>query len=206
MPSGVLVLASASPRRAELLRAAGIPFDVIPADVDERQHDGEEPDTYVCRLATEKAASCRHRASRPPRPGRRHDGGRGRGSARQARATRTNAVSMLGRLSGRSHQVLTGVCLIDAGGGAETALATTTVEFRPLTPAEIAAYVASGEPMDKAGAYAIQGLRGAVRHPHRRRVRQRRRAAGGTHSGDVQGSRNSGILTRVRGAKVLTYE
>ena len=64
MPSSVLVLASASPRRAELLRAAGIPFDVIPADVDERQHDGEEPDTYVCRLATEKAALFRDSAAR----------------------------------------------------------------------------------------------------------------------------------------------
>jgi septum formation protein len=67
---------------------------------------------------------------------------------------------MLGRLSGRSHQVLTGVCVINAGSRADTAFATTTVEFRPLAPAEIEAYVATGEPMDKAGAYAIQGRAG----------------------------------------------
>jgi septum formation protein len=159
VPSGVLVLASASPRRAELLRTAGIPFDVIPADVDERQHEGEEPDTYVCRLASEKAA--RVAIAHPGRPVLGADttvvvDGEVLGKPRDP----DDAVSMLGRLSGRSHLVLTGVCLIDAGGGAETALATTTVEFRPLTPAEIAGYVASGEPMDKAGAYAIQGLAG----------------------------------------------
>jgi septum formation protein len=160
VPNDVLVLASASPRRAELLRAAGIPFEAMPADVDERQHEGEEPDTYVCRLATEKAA--RVAVTHPGRPVLGADttvvvDGEVLGKPHDA----AEAASMLGRLSGRSHQVLTGVCLIDAGGGAETALATTTVEFRPLTPAEIDSYVASGEPMDKAGAYAIQGLAGA---------------------------------------------
>ena len=160
MPTDVLVLASASPRRAELLKAAGIAFEAMPADVDERQHEGEEPDTYVCRLANEKAA--RVAITHPGRVVLGADttvvvDGEVLGKPQDAAV----AASMLGRLSGRSHLVLTGVCLIDAGGGAETALATTTVEFRPLTPAEIDNYVASGEPMDKAGAYAIQGLAGA---------------------------------------------
>jgi septum formation protein len=71
------------------------------------------------------------------------------------------AAAMLGRLSGRSHRVLTGVCLISPEGRTETAVETTTVEFRALSRAEIDRYVASGEPMDKAGAYAIQGGAGA---------------------------------------------
>jgi septum formation protein len=159
VPPALLVLASASPRRSELLRAAGIRFDVVPADVDERQLEGEDADGYVRRLATEKAS--RVAITHPGRPILGADttvvvDGELLGKPRDT----AEAVSMLGRLSGRSHQVLTGVCLIDAGGGSETALATTTVEFRPLTPAEIDGYVASGEPMDKAGAYAIQGEAG----------------------------------------------
>ena len=154
-PSGALLLASASPRRAELLRAAGIRFEAVPADVDERLLEGEDADAYVRRLATDKAT--RIAITHPGRPVLGADtavvvDGEVLGKPRDA----AEAASMLGRLSGRSHQVLTGVCLIDAGGGSETAFATTTVEFRPLTPAEIDDYVASGEPMDKAGAYAIQ--------------------------------------------------
>jgi septum formation protein len=156
MTSPVLVLASASPRRAELLRAAGIRFEVVAADVDERQHSGEEAEAYVRRLATAKAThvAAAHR-------GRTVLGadttvvvdGEVLGKPHDA----AEAVSMLGRLSGRSHQVLTGVCLIGPDGRTDTAVASTTVEFRPLTAAEIETYVASGEPMDKAGAYAIQG-------------------------------------------------
>ena len=151
-----LVLASASPRRAELLQAAGIPFDVVPADVDEQQHAGEDAGTYVQRLAAAKAA---HVAG--THPGRAVLGadttvvvdGDVLGKPRDA----AEAVAMLKRLSGRSHLVLTGVCLIGADGRTETSIASTTVEFRPVTAAEIERYVASGEPMDKAGAYAIQG-------------------------------------------------
>jgi septum formation protein len=151
-----LVLASASPRRAELLRAAGIPFDVVPADVDERQHAEEDAAAYVQRLAAAKAA---HVAT--THPGRAVLGadttvvvdGEVIGKPRDA----AEAVAMLERLSGRSHLVLTGVCLIGADGRRETSVASTTVEFRPVTRAEIERYVASGEPMDKAGAYAIQG-------------------------------------------------
>lgn len=155
-PSVPLLLASASPRRAELLRAAGIPFDVFPADVDERQHAGEDASTYVQRLAAAKAA---HVAN--THPGRTVLGadttvvvdGDVLGKPRDA----AEAVAMLERLSGRSHLVLTGVCLIGPDGRTQRAVAVTTVDFRPLTAAEIEQYVASGEPMDKAGGYAIQG-------------------------------------------------
>jgi septum formation protein len=156
VPSDVIVLASASPRRAQLLREAGIPFEVVAADVDEGQHAGEAADTYVRRLAAAKAA--RVAAAHPRRAVLGADttvvvDGEVLGKPRDA----AEAASMLRRLSGRSHEVLTGVCLIGRDGQAETAVASTTVEFRPLTPQEIEAYVASGEPMDKAGAYAIQG-------------------------------------------------
>ena len=156
MPDETLVLASASPRRAELLRAAGIRFEVVAAEVDERQHDGEDAESYVRRLAEAKAASVA--ALHPGRPVLGADttvvaGGVVLGKPRDA----ADAAAMLAQLSGRSHRVLTGVCLIGADGRRGTAVATTTVEFRRLTDAEIDEYVASGEPMDKAGAYAIQG-------------------------------------------------
>ena len=150
------MLASASPRRAELLRAAGIPFEVAVADVDESQHPGEDAEAYVRRVAAAKAA--RVAASHPGRPVLGADttvvlDGEVLGKPLDA----AEAVAMLGRLSGRSHRVLTGVCLIGADGRAETSVACTTVEFRAVTASEIERYVASGEPMDKAGAYAIQG-------------------------------------------------
>lgn len=151
-----LVLASASPRRAELLRQAGIPFEVVPADVDEDLHPGEDAEAYVRRVAAAKAA---HVAA--SHPGR---------SVLGADTTvvldeevlgkpgdAAEALSMLGRLSGRSHRVLTGLCLITPGRPPQTAVSATTVEFLTLDTAQISAYVATGEPMDKAGAYAIQG-------------------------------------------------
>jgi septum formation protein len=156
MPPLPLLLASASPRRAELLRAAGIRFEVAPADVDERQRDGEDAEAYVRRLAAAKAS--RVAAAHPGRAVLGADttvvvSGEVLGKPRDAE----EAAAMLGRLSGRSHRVLTGVCLISPDGRVDVAVATTTVEFRALSPADIDAYVASGEPMDKAGAYAIQG-------------------------------------------------
>jgi septum formation protein len=154
----ILLLASASPRRAELLRAAGFGFDVAPAHVDERVHDGETPDAYVCRVAEDKArAIYRQHPDRLVlaadttvvvdhhilgKPEDEHD-----------------ARRMLRLLSGRAHEVITGVTIAGPGDhGLETRVASTTVEFMPLSAAEIDWYVASGEPMDKAGAYAIQGL------------------------------------------------
>jgi septum formation protein len=150
-----LILASASPRRAELLRTAGIRFEVVPADVDETQLVGEDAEAYVRRLAVDKAA--RVAGLRPGRVVLAADTavvleGKVLGKPRDA----ADAIDMLSRLSGRSHHVLTGVCLIDGDGQAETAVAATLVEFRRLSEAEIDQYVASGEPMDKAGAYGIQ--------------------------------------------------
>ena len=151
-----LVLASASPRRAALLREAGIVFEIDAADVDETPLPHEAPIDYVKRLAEAKAMAVAAR-----RPGRLVLGadttvvlddevlGKPRDPG--------EAAEMLRRLSGRSHRVLTGICLVGVEGRAETSVASTTVEFLPLDANQIAEYVATGEPMDKAGAYAIQG-------------------------------------------------
>ncbi len=147
-----LILASASPRRRELLGHLGLPFEVQPADVDETLRPGEAPATAVRRLATAKAAMLAV-------PGAwvvgadtlvTADGGPlGKPSdAEEARA-------MLLRLRNRPHQVLTGVAVI--GGGKTLVSHTQTgVAMRGYTPEEIDAYIASGDPFDKAGAYAIQ--------------------------------------------------
>jgi septum formation protein len=151
-----LVLASGSARRADLLRAAGIPFEAVAADVDESHQAGEPADRYVRRLAEAKAE--RVATSRPGRLVLGADttvvvDGDVLGKPDDA----DDAARMLRRLSGRSHLVITGVCLIGPAGNRRTEAAVTTVEFRPLSSEEIADYVRSGEPMDKAGAYAIQG-------------------------------------------------
>jgi septum formation protein len=154
-----LVLASASPRRAELLRGAGFVFDVIVADVDESVRAGETPRDYVMRLAEAKASAVVARAAGRPVLGADTvvviDG-----AILGKPAGDEDAKRMLRLLSGKSHQVLTGVCLLGgrADRPARTEVATTTVEFAPLTAAEIDWYVGSGEPADKAGAYAVQGL------------------------------------------------
>jgi septum formation protein len=152
-----IVLGSASPRRAELLRAAGIEFDVIHADVDETVHPGELPDVYVRRVADAKACAVAARER-----------------ARLVLAADTTVVidgAMLGKpvnaddarrmlclLSGRTHEVLTAVAVLGAGmSGPLVEVEHTEVEFAPLTEFEIDWYVATGEPRDKAGAYAIQG-------------------------------------------------
>ena len=150
-----LVLASASPRRAELLRGAGFRFEIITADVDESVRAGESPGRYVGRLAESKARAVAARA-----------GGRAVlgadtvvvcGDAILGKpADVADAKRMLRMLSGRTHQVMTGVCLLAAHRS--EGVATTSVEFAQLTSAEIDWYAASGEPSDKAGAYAIQGL------------------------------------------------
>ena len=147
-----LLLASASPRRAELLNAAGYEFDVQPANVDESVHAREAPEDYVTRVAEAKASAVAPRAD-------------GRvvlaadtavvvdGTILGKPADQADAARMLRLLSGRRHDVLTAVALPGI-----TAVDRTTVEFAPLTDTQIEWYVASGEPLDKAGAYAIQGL------------------------------------------------
>ena len=165
----VLILASASPRRVEILRAAGVEFRVRPAHVDESLRPGEKAAAYVRRLARSKAeAVCR--------PGEIVLGAdtvvaAGKHILGKPSSAR-DAARMLRMLSGRAHEVITGVCLLvpgkagvggirPRGGNAMWSLCEivrTRVWFRKLTRAEINEYVSSGEPLDKAGAYAIQGL------------------------------------------------
>jgi septum formation protein len=163
----MIVLASASPRRRELLARAGWRYRVQAAAVDETPHQRELPAAYVLRLARAKV-----RAVAPARP---ETGGVILGADTTVALGRailgkpessSEAAAMLRRLSGRRHEVLTGVCLREARTGRETVgVAVTRVWFAPLAGRRIAAYVATGEPRDKAGAYAIQG--GAARFVRR---------------------------------------
>lgn len=183
-PAGRLILASQSPRRIELMREAGFEPEVIPADIDETARPGETPFALVGRLSVAKATSVAQAAARP-----------GDivvaadtivtvdGEALGKPADDADARAMLRRLSGRTHQVATGVCLLKQGApavapaaapGATAAdevtsetlcdqfTAVTDVTFYDLTAAEIDAYVATGEPADKAGAYGIQGAGGRL--------------------------------------------
>jgi len=156
-----LILASASPRRAELLRSAGYAFDIVVADVDEAVRAGESPAVYVRRLAAEKSAAAMGRACATSDADTVILGadttvvvdGEILGKPRDD----DECATMLRRLSGQAHQVLTGVSLRRAAyevGRVET----TSVVFRALTAEDIAWYAASGEGRDKAGGYAIQGL------------------------------------------------
>ena len=151
----MLVLASQSPRRAEILRQAGIPFTVRAAPVDESPLEAERPGPYVRRLAQAKAVAV---AAAPGEIVLAADTTVVAAGELLAKPVDTaDARRMLAQLSGRRHEVLTGICL-RRGDQILCDHATTAVWFAPLSEAEIADYVASGEPMDKAGAYAIQGL------------------------------------------------
>jgi septum formation protein len=159
----ILVLASNSPRRRELLALGGWMFHVRPADVDESPHPGEAPGDYVLRLAQAKAHACRPYA---------HSGqiivaadtavvidDRLLGKPRDV----AEAADMLRRLRGRSHQVFTGLAVLQIPEeNLYTDLCVTDVPMRDYGNEEINAYVASGDPLDKAGGYAIQN---AVFHP-----------------------------------------
>jgi septum formation protein len=151
-----LVLASSSPRRAELLRNAGIPFTVSAVNVTEARRPQEWPEDYVRRVAEEKA-----KAGMSRHPDSFVLGADTvvivEGQMLGKPADAKDASRMLHLLSAGSHLVTTGVCLL--GPKVEdTRAETTTVSFSPLSDEEIAEYVATGEPMDKAGAYAIQGI------------------------------------------------
>jgi septum formation protein len=149
-----LILASASPRRARLLTALGLKFRVAPADVDETARSGEKPRELVRRLAMTKA---RVRASHPSDCVIAADTVVALGDSILGKpATRAEARDMLRRLSGRTHVVATGVAVAWSGRMA-TALDLTKVRFRSIDDAEIDRYVRTGEPMDKAGAYHIEG-------------------------------------------------
>lgn len=153
-----LILASASPRRRELLAQIGYTFDVHPAQVNEDSRPGEDPISYVIRLARDKAQAVYAELNDPD------------AVVLGADTTVTldgqilvkpvdpaDATRMLRMLSGRTHRVITGVAVATAKG-IEVAAEVTGVQFASFGEAEIADYVATGEPMDKAGAYGIQGL------------------------------------------------
>ena len=212
-PGATLVLASASPRRADLLRSVGLEFVVRPSDLDETIHDGESPADYVRRLSLEKAlaagagaSAARQWPSSTPAPPASEPAGEvevvsaadttvepagevevvsaadttvqpssevevvlaadttvevaGRVLGKPADAE--DARRMLRALSGRRHQVHTGVTVTTAAGPSRTQIVTTTVEFTTLDDATITWYVDTGEPFGKAGAYAIQGAGGAL--------------------------------------------
>ena len=168
----MLILASQSPRRREILEHAGIPFEVRVAGVPEEIQEGETPVNYVLRLARAKAAAVEgdlvlgadtvvvvdeHILEKP----------------RDA----ADALRMLRILSGREHSVITGICL-RSGDAYMTDAVETRVRFVLMSEDEMEAYVASGEPMDKAGGYAIQGLGLEIHRSDRRRLLQRGRPSG----------------------------
>ena len=164
-PPARLVLASGSPRRRELLAAAGIAFDVRPADIDERRRTGEAPEAFALRLAAEKAT---HVAAHYHDD----DGFVVLGSDTIVVVDENvlgkprdeeDAAHLLGQLLGRWHRVITAVAVAPAGARTpddarvDRLSVTSSVRMRDAEPDEIRRYVATGEPLDKAGAYAIQG-------------------------------------------------
>lgn len=157
-----IYLASASPRRRELLERIGVRYATLAQDVDERPHDGEAPEVFVIRLALAKA-----RAGLAGRPAGDWRPVLGADTAVVVDdeilgkpAGRAEAMAMLERLAGRTHRVLTGVAMVD-GEHEATRLSLSGVTLRPIADAEREAYWASGEPRGKAGGYAVQG-RGGV--------------------------------------------
>jgi septum formation protein len=161
MKKDFIYLASASPRRRELLEQIGVPIRIQPAGLAERPEPGEAPRRFVARMAREKAQAVWQAVAADRRPVLAADTvvvleGRIFGKPSDA----PHAEAMLAQLSGTPHQVLTSVAVIWDGEIADC-LSITDVRLRATTPAERRAYAATGEPLDKAGGYGIQGL-GAV--------------------------------------------
>ncbi|MGH9864066.1 MAG: Maf family protein [Candidatus Acidiferrales bacterium] len=160
-----LILASASPRRAEILRNAGFDFEVVPAHVDESLRPNEAASDYVLRLAEEKARAAMHQLGK-------HAGCEPTSiigadtvvvidnEILGKPSSAVNAREMLRCLSGKAHEVYTGLAVLQGNGIARTAVEKTCVTFEPLSEKEIEDYIDSEEPFDKAGAYAIQGRGG----------------------------------------------
>lgn len=160
MSAPILVLASTSPRRRQLLALSGWPFVTLPADIDESTRLGEAPGAYALRLAEEKARAASAAADQTY-PGAlvlASDTTVVDGTSILGKPTGPeDAVQMLRRLRGRTHQVYTAVAVLRPQGGELAAdLCVTDVQMREYADEEISAYVASGDPLDKAGAYAVQ--------------------------------------------------
>lgn len=158
--SNDIILASASPRRRELLKQIGLDFEVIPSTVDESVLAGETPEEHVARLSLDKS---REVCNRPGINGRWFIGSDTivlyEDNILGKPENRTHAAAMLKQLSGREHRVLSGFALLDRHRNRQLVeTVSTRVRFRQLTEDEIARYIATGEADDKAGAYAIQGL------------------------------------------------
>jgi septum formation protein len=162
-----LVLASASPRRRELLTQAGFTFQVHPANIPEDPYPNEDPIAYVTRLAREKAEAVYNEITNAPASEQRASAPPQVELGADTTVTLDNhilgkpenpadAARMLRLLSGRTHRVITGVALVSAAS-TEVAAEVTAVRFLALSDQEIDDYIVTGEPMDKAGAYAIQG-------------------------------------------------
>ena len=155
-----LILASASPRRRDLLDDAGIAFEVIPADIAEERRRDERPVAFASRLAAEKARAVAERVG--PEPARRVLGADtivvlGDSILGKPRNPR-HAREMLARLTGRSHEVVTAIALVPSDTlEIEVRAVTSRVHMRAASPEELRDYVATGESLDKAGAYALQG-------------------------------------------------
>ncbi len=155
-----IILASASPRRAQLLKQIGVEFELAPGQVHERPHPDEAPSDYITRIARAKVIAVARKCEAGLVIGADTVvvlDGRLLGKP----ADEAGAENMLRQLSGRWHAVMTGVALYDVATRQEVAdFDKTLVKFAPLTDREIEWYVKTGEPMDKAGAYGIQGLGG----------------------------------------------
>lgn len=158
MSHAALCLASASPRRRELLATLGVPVRVQPCEVDETPRTGEPPDAYVRRLARAKAQAAAKLSTLPTLGADTAVvlDGHILGKPRDA----DHAAGMLAALSGREHRALTAVA-VEGPAGMLSACVTTRVRMRDMSPAEISAYWHTGEPAGKAGGYAIQGFAGA---------------------------------------------
>lgn len=164
-PQKMIYLASRSPRRAELLQQIGVEYIVLPSDIDETPLLGELSDAYVLRLAAEKAKACYENLMAQAMsilPVLAADttvsiDGKILGKPQDD----DDAFQMLSSMSGRWHEVHTGIA-VATRDGVKVAISTTKVEMAKLSDAMILAYIATGEPRDKAGAYGIQGLAGAL--------------------------------------------
>ncbi len=161
-----LILASSSPRRAEILRNAGFDFAVVPAPVDETRRPNERPADYVRRLAEEKARTVARQLAKDAFGESSFIIGADTVVVIDTEilgkpSSPTNTHEMLRRLSGKTHEVYTGLAVLQGNDSAiRTAVETTRVTFAALSEKEIEDYIATGEPFDKAGAYAIQGRGG----------------------------------------------